>query len=240
MISSGGGSARARPGSELELFERAVRWKAWLGELLAPYLCGDVLEVGAGIGGTTPFLLNEAATSWCCLEPDPRLAARIAARIAAGELPSRCTSRTGTIGELPREPGFDAVAYIDVLEHIEDDAGELREAAARLRPGGHLIVLAPAWPWLYSPFDAAVGHRRRYTRESLRALRPPGATEVEGRYVDSAGLLASVGNRLLLRRAAPSPAQIRLWDERLVPLSRRLDALLGRRLGRSVLLVWRG
>ena len=47
-------------GSELAIFEHAIRWKAYLGDLLAPYLRGEVLEIGAGIGGSTPFLLNDA------------------------------------------------------------------------------------------------------------------------------------------------------------------------------------
>ncbi len=226
-------------GSELELFEQAVHWKAWIGEVLTPYLRGEVLEVGAGIGGTTPFLLNEAVTGWCCLEPDPELAGCIAAKVADGALPARCTGRTGTLAELPPDANFDAIAYLDVLEHIEDDTGELRDAAARLRPGGHLIVLGPAWPWLTSPFDEAIGHHRRYTRASLSALAPPQTTEIASRYLDAAGLLASAGNRLLLRSAQPSAAQIRFWDRRLVPLSRRLDPLLGNRVGKSVLVVWR-
>jgi len=58
------------------------------------------------------------------------------------------------------------------------------------------------------------------------------------RYLDSAGLLASLGNRLLLRQAMPSAAQLRIWDSCLVPVSRGLDRLLGYRLGKSILGVW--
>ena len=48
---------------------------------------------------------------------------------------------------LPAEAKFDAILYIDVLEHIEDDRAEMARAAARLKPGGALIVLAPAHPF---------------------------------------------------------------------------------------------
>ena len=225
-------------GSELAIFGRAVHWKAYLGDLLAPYLRGEVLEVGAGIGGSTPFLLNENVAGWCCLEPDPELSAETSRKIADGRLPPLCSSLSATVADLPEEPRFDAVAYVDVLEHTEDDQTELRHAAARLRPGGHLVVLGPAWPWLYSPFDAAIGHQRRYTRASLAALKPPGASEVHSRYIDSAGLLASAGNRFLLRRSEPSDAQVRFWDTTLIPISRRLDPLLGHRIGKSVLVIW--
>ena len=51
-------------GSELELFRDCVRWKAYVRETLAPFLGGRVLEVGAGIGGTTRALCGGATTSW--------------------------------------------------------------------------------------------------------------------------------------------------------------------------------
>src|SRR5262249_14397558 len=96
-------------------------------------------------------------------------------------------------------------------EHIADDRSELAAAAAHLKPGGKLIVLGPAHPWLYSPFDKALGHYRRYTRRMLAAAVPADLQRVELIYLDSVGLLASTGNRLLLRRSLPSPRQIRIW-----------------------------
>jgi hypothetical protein len=129
--------------------------------------------------------------------------------------------------------------YIDVLEHIEDDAGEIAAAAARLRLGGHLIVLSPAHPWLFSPFDAAIGHWRRYTRKGLRSLGPAGCGLVRLRMLDAVGLLASAANRLLLRSAMPTAGQIALWDRGMVPVSRVIDPVLGHRVGKSVLAVWR-
>jgi hypothetical protein len=126
-----------------------------------------------------------------------------------------------------------------VLEHIEDDRGEVARAAARLKPGGALIVLAPAHPLLFTPFDAAIGHLRRYTRASLRAVAPEALRLDHLAYLDAAGLLASVGNRVVLRKSMPKEWQILLWDRLGVPVSRMLDPLLGGRVGKSILAVWR-
>jgi SAM-dependent methyltransferase len=226
-------------GEELELFSRAENWKAYFGGLLRPYLVGDVLEVGAGLGATTRHLSDGSQRSWLCLEPDGAMARRLADAVARGELPACCRVRSGTIGDLPPEARFDAILYIDVLEHIEDDARELAAAARRLRPGGVLIVLAPAHGWLYSPFDRAIGHHRRYTRRSLARVAPPGLTRLVLRYLDSVGLLASAGNRFVLRKSLPTSRDIARWDTLMVPLSRRLDPWLGFRVGKSVLGVWR-
>ena len=227
------------PGEELELFARAKHWKAYLEAQLSPHLHGDVLEVGAGIGASTAAFCSDRVSRWVCLEPDPELAKQIDARIASSELPACCSVVCGTVQDLAETPRFDAATYVDVLEHIRDDAEELACVSRLLRPGGRLIVLSPAYPWLYSPFDAAVGHHRRYTKDSLARVVPAGLELVALRYLDSAGLLASAANRVLLRASMPGTGHIAFWDGALVPVSRRLDPLLGFRWGRSVLGIWR-
>jgi SAM-dependent methyltransferase len=167
------------------------------------------------------------------------MADRLADAVSRGVLPACCRVQRGTVRALPADARFDAVLYVDVLEHIEDDAAELAAAARVLRAGGVLIVLAPAHEWLYSPFDRAIGHYRRYTRRSLAAVAPAGLRRLVLRYLDSVGLLASAGNRFLLRKSLPTVRDIARWDQLMVPLSRRLDPWLGYRLGKSVVGIWR-
>lgn len=226
-------------GSELELFEAAVNWKSYLRSQIAPHLGPRVLEVGAGIGSTTRALCTGAHERWTSLEPDPEMAARIARAIEDGELPACCVAATGTLASFAAdtEP-YDAILYIDVLEHIEDDAEEVKLATDLLRPGGRLVVLAPAHQWLYSPFDAAIGHFRRYSRAGLVSLTRDELRLTTLRSLDAVGLLASAGNRFLLRDAQPTPGQIQLWDRVLVRSSRIVDPVFGYRLGKSILAVW--
>ena len=99
-------------------------------------------------------------------------------------------------------------------------------------------MLAPAHQWLFTAFDQAIGHSRRYTRRALVTARLPRVRVRTARYLDSAGLLASTGNRLFLRSSMPTPRQIRFWDNVLVRTSRLLDPVLAYRMGKSVLVVW--
>ncbi|WP_404421811.1 class I SAM-dependent methyltransferase [Nibricoccus sp. IMCC34717] len=65
---------------------------------------------------------------------------------------------------------FDAVVSADVFYQVEEPAVALRELRRVLRPGGALVLTAPAYPWLWSYHDEAVGGRRRFTRRALREL----------------------------------------------------------------------
>jgi hypothetical protein len=222
-------------GTELELFANATQWKGYFARSIARWVRGDVLEVGAGIGANTEELHGPAVRSWLSLEPDASLAAQ--ATRALGALPN-CRVVVGTTGSA--ELGtYDSVLYIDVLEHIEDDREELERAAALLKDGGHLVVLCPAHQALYSELDKAVGHFRRYDVKSLTACGPSTLILESAYYLDSVGMLASLANRALLKQGTPSLSQIRFWDRFMVPLSRLLDPCVGRRLGKSVVAVWR-
>lgn len=230
-------------GTELDLFAAARSWKAYWSREIAPFLRGRVLDVGAGLGATAEILARRpGVTHWTCLEPDRRFAAALAAKAAAGTLPAHVRACHGTLASYTGSCGdpepYDAILYIDVLEHVREDRAELARAAAALAPGGALVVLAPAHPRLYSPFDAAIGHERRYTSASLRAVAPEGLRLVRLRYLDSVGLAASFANAALLRQTMPTARQIAVWDRLMVPLSRRVDPLIGYRAGKSVLAVW--
>ena len=221
-------------GSELDLFAAAENWKRYVAGQVRPWLRGDVLEVGAGIGTTARAYWPGAAPAvrrWVALEPDRSLADRIVTTLADRALVPEVV--VGTLADLPPDERFDALLYIDVLEHIPDDGAELARAAERLRPGGVVIVLSPAHQWLFSPFDEAVGHCRRYTLASVAAAAPETLRPVRLRYLDAAGLLASSANRFLLSQSQPTERQIAFWDGVLVQLSRVVDPVLGYRQERA-------
>src|SRR5450432_2636863 len=100
-------------GSELALFEKAVNWKRYWSARIAPFVCGDVLEVGAGIGANTRVLAGLRHHTCASLEPDGALAAQIP---VIGPAHRRLV---GTLADITEK--FDTILYIDVLEHIEDD-----------------------------------------------------------------------------------------------------------------------
>lgn len=226
-------------GTELVLAAAAVRWKTYWSRQIRPYISGDVLEVGAGIGSNTRFLRKFASGRWVCLEPDPDQAGQLRRKLKEAPGTCACEVICGMLEDLPEFSRFDTIVYIDVLEHIENDAGELKLAEQRLHPGGRVVVLSPAYQFLYTVFDAAIGHFRRYSRSALRDLTPAGL-ELEALFnLDSCGIAASAMNKLLLRQALPTESQLLMWDKWIVPASRLLDPLVLHSIGKSVVSVWR-
>ena len=209
-------------GTELDAFAHASNWKQYLRHVIKPYL-------------QRPCPRSRRRNRRR-RRPHSEAARRRPGRRSnqTPHLPADCRSAhpslrdpvriiIGTLDAIRPEPLFDCVIYIDVLEHIEKDAEELRRAAARLITGGTIVVLSPAHQSLYTAFDEAIGHYRRYDRRSLSALTPAGTTLVDLRYLDSTGLWLSLGNRVLLRSSSPTVAQVTLWDSWCIPISRRLD-----------------
>jgi ubiquinone/menaquinone biosynthesis C-methylase UbiE len=225
-------------GRELETFAAAKTWKTYLAMQIRPFLGADVLEVGAGLGSVTRAFCTSAQRSWTALEPDPVLAARAREFLNGSTVGTRFDVLTETTAQLHADQRFDSVLYIDVLEHIEHDAEELDAARRHLRVGGHLVVLSPAHQWLFTPFDRAIGHFRRYSASTLQAVVPPGLRTVRLRYLDCVGMCASLGNKALLRQDMPTTRQIEIWDRVMVPLSRTFDRWLRFRVGKSILGVW--
>ncbi len=227
-------------GNELELFEKATHWKKYWSSQLKPFIQGNVLEVGAGLGGSTTVLTQVSEfDSWTCLEPDMSLLVQIEKKIDQKQLSSSVTCLLGTLDAVPSSQRFDTILYIDVLEHIEKDLEELQKAAAYLTENGRVIVLAPAHNIFFSPFDKAIGHYRRYNKTLMQQCTPANLQFEQVKYLDSLGMLLSFANKLFLRQKMPTVQQIAFWDGTIVPISRTLDPLLGFHWGKTIIGIWR-
>lgn len=225
-------------GQELSIFKHAVNWKRYCQQHIFPFLKGDVLEVGAGSGANTYILGNKTLKTWTCLEPDAKLCEQLKINLREIAMPCNYKVFNGTIADLPGSIKYDSILYFDVLEHIENDHSEIETAFHHLNQGGYLIVLSPAHEWLYSSFDKAIGHFRRYNKRSLKGLSSGGIHPIKLYYLDSIGIILSFLNRFVLRTPHLKLSHILFWDRRIIPISERLDKLIRYRWGKSILGVW--
>jgi hypothetical protein len=124
-------------------------------------------------------------------------------------------------------PAFDSVVYVNVLEHILDDVGELRTARDLLVPGGTLAVFVPALPRLYGSMDFKSGHHRRYVKESLRTVVSEAGFEVvDIRYLDVLGVAPYFAMYRLLDVKSLGSVSSGGYDKIVVPLSRAVQRLV--------------
>jgi hypothetical protein len=166
------------------------------------------------------------------------MAGKLSLKIDQFQLPASNTVIASDIYSLQAKELFDTIIYIDALEHIEKDKDELKAAVQRLRTGGKLIILSPAFNQLYSPFDKEIGHFRRYTKTTLSSLIPDSLEKTFLRYLDTGGFFLSLANRLLLKKNYPTQQQVNAWDRLIVPLSRIFDKILFYSFGKTILGVW--
>ncbi|HEX9460980.1 MAG TPA: methyltransferase domain-containing protein [Alphaproteobacteria bacterium] len=214
----------------LEVIAEAVNYNTWLAETVVTGLAhrSPVVDFGAG-SGTFSRMVRDRGAQVVCVEPDPTLAAR---------LRGDGFDVHGSLAALP-DAAVPAVYSLNVLEHIEDDAAALRELNRILSPGGRLLLYVPAFPILYSSFDARYGHQRRYRKSALRSrVAAAGFRVVACRYADSLGFFAALAFRALDSGAGTvSMSAVRVYDRALFPVSRQLDRLCGGVFGKNVLLV---
>jgi SAM-dependent methyltransferase len=229
--------AQSYPGRDLEAMVFAKRYHTWILDLFTPYLGGDVLEVGAGSGNFSRMLLSCDPASLLAIEPSPEMFSRLCDWAATDP---RVRVHRGTLGSADVPAGnIDSILYVNVLEHIQDDAAELAVAYAALRPGGTLLLYVPALSFLYSDFDRRIGHYRRYEKTGLEHLAVSAGFQIERcHFVDLLGVLPwYVSMRLL--KGDLSPRAVALYDLLGTPITRWLEAIVTPPVGKNLALIGR-
>src|ERR1700722_7003268 len=212
-------------GSEILLrLNRAPRFAKWMADVIKPYLGSRVLEIGAGIGNMTLNLIPR--TVYWATDINPEYLDYLEdMRSSRPYLHVGYTN--GMAGNsFPTGQAFDTVVCLNVVEHLSDDVGALRNMYQALDHGGRAIILGPNGPGLMGTLDEVLGHCRRYTPEQLISGGQQAGFRIEKLLkFNRAGVPAWWLNGKMLRRTTFGMFQIRVLNV-LTPIFRRIDALL--------------
>jgi 2-polyprenyl-3-methyl-5-hydroxy-6-metoxy-1,4-benzoquinol methylase len=155
---------------------------------------GRVFDIGGG-NGFVSLGLSRGGRPVVVVEPD-RQGAAIAHRRGLPVLAAAFQDLAAAPGTIP------AAGLFDVLEHIEDEQGMLRDLHHALRPGGRLYIAVPAYNILWAEEDVHSGHFRRYTvprliaAVSAQGFRPEFATYFFAALVPAVFALRTIPFRL--------------------------------------------
>ncbi|HET8723835.1 MAG TPA: glycosyltransferase [Anaeromyxobacteraceae bacterium] len=204
---------------------RAQRFNAWMADVIRPYLGSRLLEIGSGTGNLTRRLVPRDVYVASDVNP---LYIKTLQNLSADRpyLETRFTDVTDLASYPHLDRGFDSVVCLNVIEHVDDDVAALRNIREVLSPGGRAIVLVPYGPWNFGSFDEVLGHRRRYTEESLRrAAAEAGLLTTEILRFNRLSSLPWYLNGRILRRKTFGYLQILAVDW-MTPVLRRIDRFL--------------
>ena len=205
----------------LESLSGAPSISKWYFEQFQPYLGDSVLEAGCGAGNLTNHLID--ADHLTALDIDDRHVDRVDKRFGHldnVEVTSGDLDDPDTFASLTRT--YDSVLCVNVIEHLEHPEVAAKGFAQVLGSGGHAMVLVPAHDWLFSAADEALGHTRRYDRESLTELMENAGFElVEIREFNRLGVLGWLINKAL-GRTTIGKLQARMFGL-LLPLARLIE-----------------
>ncbi len=219
------------PGAELDNFDKAVIWRKYIFHHIKKFINKDVLEVGAGIGSFTNNYKN-IPNNITLSEIDNENFMILKEKFKNTEF----NFSNQITKDINKE--FDTIMYLNVLEHIKEDNKEILDAFKKLKKGGHLIILVPAHNKLYSKFDKAVGHFRRYEIDFFKKINIKNSNLIRLIYLDSLGYFLYYLNKIFFKEEIyPSQFKIFLWDKIFTPISYLLDKILMYKFGKNILYI---
>ncbi len=223
----------------LKAIAQADKFNHWMYETIKPYCSGKILEIGSGIGNISSFFVKEKFDitlsdiraqyrDYLRQHDATKNANVIELDIVADDFNSKYNAYLGS---------FQTVFALNVVEHVEQDKLAIQNLLSLLTPGGKLIILVPAYQFLFNNFDRELYHFRRYNRNSLNKIMQQDNSQIlKTFYFNLAGIAGwfLVGS-VLKKKIIPS-GDMKLYNK-LVPIFKLVDKLFFNQMGLSVISV---
>ncbi len=219
----------------------ANKFNEWMYETVKPYCHGHVLEIGSGIGNISQYFLRDNLSvtltdlrqTYCeVLEQKfknyPNLKGIIKVNLTHPNFETEYANLLAS---------FDSIVALNVVEHIENDSLALANCYKLLKPNGHVVILVPAYKWLFNKFDVGLEHFRRYTKKRLVQLIAGNNFEIKhSQYFNAVAIAGWFVSGTILRRETIAEGQMGLFNK-LVPILKIIDKVIANRFGISTICV---
>ena len=221
-------------GKELEIFDTAKVFQKYVYFLIKKYFKNKIFEVGAGLGSFTRQYNNSYKEIYLSdLDKNNYLVLK-----KKFSKKKNIKINNQKINQINIK--FNTILYLNVLEHIKKDKSEINLAISKLNSGGHLIILVPAHQKLYSKFDKAIGHCKRYNINFFKNNKFKNASVEKLIYLDMVGYFLYFCNKIFFKEEIyPSKIKVFLWDKFFSPITIVLDFITNYKYGKNIICVYK-
>ena len=223
----------------LNVIANADKFNKWMYDTIAPACKGNILEIGSGIGNISNYFLQNGSTITLSdlrdnyleilkhkFENYQNLKGVITLNLVDKDFENKYAHLLNS---------FDTVYALNVVEHIEDDQLAIANCRKLLKENGSLVILVPAYQFLYNRFDKELEHYRRYTTTSLNNLFTKNNFNIrKSQYFNAAGILGWFLSGKILNKKTIPEGQMKLYNL-LVPIFKITDRLVLNKVGLSII-----
>jgi SAM-dependent methyltransferase len=223
----------------LQVIARADRFNKWMYREFRSQLGGEVLEIGSGIGNISQLVIDEGfrvSLSDCNEEYCEWLRKKFAGAPNVIDIMriDLLHENFETVYATMKEK-FDCIFLLNVIEHLHDDQRATANCRFMMKPGGRLVILAPAYQWLYSDLDRELKHFRRYSITGVKRLLETNGFSVRNvRHFNFLGLGGWLVFGKIFRRRKLGGGEMGFFNA-VVFFAKLLDKLTFRKIGLSII-----
>lgn len=227
----------------LAVIAAADNFNKWMYNTIRPYVKGDILEIGSGIGNISQFFLQnkgnvtltDLRSGYCEILKQKfsdyaNLKAVLKLNLTHPEFKTEYASLLES---------YDTIVALNVVEHIENDELAIANCHKLLKPGGHVIIVVPAYQWLYNKFDKGLKHFRRYSRRRLTGLiRKNNFEIIHSQYFNLVAIAGWFVSGSILKKETIPKGQMDIFNK-LTPVFKVIDKIIFNSAGISTICVGR-
>jgi 2-polyprenyl-3-methyl-5-hydroxy-6-metoxy-1,4-benzoquinol methylase len=228
--------AREPQSRTLEALSSASAYNDWIFSVFAEFIGDRALEIGCGTGNLTCHLL-ENAKEVTAIDIDAEYLQVLSRTVRVPEGHALTVRNQNFLEDMTDLAGFDSIVLINVLEHLAEPGEALGRIYEALMPGGRVIVLVPAFNFLFSHFDELIGHHRRYTLQTLASeLTAAGFSIKKNVYFNFFGMAGWWWRFCVLKKKYLTKGSVRFF-ETLTPLLRAVESAVRLPVGLSAIAI---
>ena len=220
----------------LTVIEKANKFNQWMYENVKKFAVGNILEIGSGIGNISQFFIRDGY-SITLSDTDEFYISQLKSKFSNKNILAIDLAHNDfAVNYKSLFQSFETIFFLNVLEHIENDELAIQNCKHLLKPGGVLIILVPAYSFLFSKMDRELHHYRRYTKKSLMKLLSKEKCRVtKAFYFNALGIIGWMYAKIFNLQKLP-PKEMSFFNK-LTGFAKLVDKIFLNKAGLSVIAI---